>query len=67
MFDKTPKTIGIIDFDSLIHVCQISYNDALSNLQACNFAITSLCRKQSHTLGRSVSSEAYSPAWSRDF
>ena len=67
MFDETPKTIGIIDFDSLIPVCQISHNDALSNLQACNFAITSSCGKQSHTLGRPVRSAAYSPAWSSDF
>ena len=43
MFDETPKTIEIIDFHSLIRVCQISHNDALSNLQACNFAITSYC------------------------
>ena len=67
MFGETPKTIEIIDFDSLIHVCQISHNDALSNLQAWNFAITGSCGKQSHTLGRSVSSAAYSPALSSDF
>ena len=31
MFDETPKAIGIIDFDSLIPVCQI----ALHKSQRC--------------------------------
>ena len=40
-FDETPKAIGIIDFDSLIPVCEtalMSLNDVLSDPQACNIA-----------------------------
>ena len=69
MSNEAPKAVGVIDFDSLIHVCKqlcISLNDALSKPKACNFAIIRLCGKQSNTLDRSVSSAAYSPPWSSD-
>ena len=71
MFDETPEATGIIDFDSLIPVCQIVVQKFswcfVKNPYACNFAIIRLCGKQSNTLYRSVSSATYLPPWSSDF
>ena len=45
----------------------IKLNDAMSNSQACNFAIIRSCGKRSNALDRSASSAAYSTPWSSDF
>ena len=70
IFNEAPKTIGFIDSNSLIHICQIAVhktNDALSNPEACHFAVIRSCGKQTNAFGRSVSNAAYSPPWSSDF